>query len=103
MRVPTKLARKDIATLLMCLATVLVPLGARSRAGEPEWQKNAVWCVADSGPSGRSYRSVCRKAEQYDAILACQSHNRGARETIVQAGRDAVNAFMADKKPGECR
>jgi len=73
------------------------------KAQEPEWQIHAKWCTTDRGSSYGAYMATCRSYDQFDSVLACQAHNGGALATIRNAGREAVNKFMDNWKPKECK
>lgn len=89
-------------TFLLAIMTLLFGLEVVV-AQEPEWQIHCKWCTTDGGSSGGAYRATCRNYDQFDSVLACQAHNPGAQTAIRNAGRSAVNAFMDNWKPKECK
>jgi hypothetical protein len=82
-------------------------------ADQPEWQIHANWCANVDKPNGSShvaYMSTCRTSDQYDSVMACQrdaKKGNGKGDSILKliedAGRPAVNAYMANNKPKECK
>jgi len=88
---------RNCAVLVALLATPTV-----SHA-EPDWQIHGRWCTTDRGSSGANYFNVCQHSDQYDSVMACQSHNGGAQAAVAAAGRAAVNAFMEGIKPASCK
>jgi hypothetical protein len=76
---------------------------------QPDWQIHSVWCTKDRGSSGGVYRATCRGHDQFDSIVACQRDaenghpNDRTSNAVIQAGRAAVNAYMADKQLSECQ
>jgi hypothetical protein len=75
---------------------------------QPDWQIHSIWCTRDGGSSGNVYKSMCANHDQFDSIVACQKDaekghpNDPTSQTVINAGKDAVNAYMADKKPAYC-
>ena len=73
------------------------------------WQINAEWCTTDPGSSGAIYYEDCPTHDQYDSVLACQQDaerghpNDKTSQTIVNAGRNAVDSYMEDKIPANCK
>jgi hypothetical protein len=77
----------------------------QSNGRPPDWQINSKWCTQDQGSSGRAYRNACTQVDQYDSVISCQQDARNGRavQSIQQAGKEAVNAFMDGIKPSQCR
>ncbi len=76
-----------------------------------DWQIHSNWCAnLDRGSSHQVYLDTCKRADQYDSVLACQNDalrgngdgGRAVRQ-VSDAGRAAVNAFMENRKPSQCR
>lgn len=72
---------------------------------DPDWQIHSRWCATDGGSSGGVYRSTCRTYDQFDSVIACQqdAHNDGAVQAVQAAGRTAVDSYMDNYKPKECK
>jgi hypothetical protein len=70
---------------------------------QPIWQTHATWCLTDNGSGGQIFRNACAQYDQFDSVLSCQQHNPGAQEAIRRAGREQVNAFMAQYAPEQCQ
>lgn len=85
---------------------------ALEQSNNEDWKIHSNWCAnVDNGSSHRVYLQYCHRGEhdQYDSVLACQrdaGQNNGdggsAVRAVENAGRPAVNAYMADKHPPEC-
>lgn len=91
---------------------ILILVGAllAANAWGQDWKDYSMWCVNDTGSSHRFYMLRCRVADQYDSVSLCQrdaaSHNHDhskAVKAINGAGRLAVDEYMEDKKPKQCK
>lgn len=79
--------------------------GLTAYAQQPVWQIHSVWCTKDGGSSGNVYRQTCATYDQFDSVIACQqdARNDGAVQSIRDAGRSTVNAYMDNYKPTFCK
>lgn len=94
--------RHRIRRLFLIVASLALVTGV---AAEPEWQRHARWCTTDRGSSYRAYMNACTQVDQFHSVISCQQDAGNARAVslIQQAGPEAVNAFMQNIKPAQCK
>ncbi len=70
-----------------------------------QWQSAATACLTDRARPHELYMDVCSGHDQFDAVLSCQNQFRSQSRAyeISQAGREAVNTFMHQRKPATCQ
>lgn len=93
-----------------------------SSAVAADWKLKAMWCVSEiaskqggdvtmnlvehQSAHARYCDSCGNGSDQYDAVMACYTGNdekwSAVRKQLAQAGRPAVNQFLAAKAPSCC-
>jgi hypothetical protein len=79
----------------------------KAPAAEEKWQSAVKWCTRDVASPGAAYLAACKdgKYDQFDSVITCQQDAKNEKlvRLIQAAGRSAVNSYMDDYKPKECK